>query len=228
MATTAAPVLPFTDNPEANRLLGDRPAGAPHRLRPRPAGHRAACVQRAVGAATPDRPPRPGSDRRHGPRGAGAGLPPAPRTPPLPGLDGRPGAALCGVVADAYGGDASRIWTEARDGADLRARLLALPSIGEMKVSGLLAILYRRFGVRLPGLEELLPTWPTLGDVDSPEALEQLPGAEAGATRRRCARRPRRSGATRRGGRRGHRKRRPDVGTRRPPQPILPIPHPRS
>jgi hypothetical protein len=41
-----------------------------------------------------------------------------------------------------------------------------------MKVSGILMILYRRFGVRLPGLEEHLPTWPTLGDVDSPEALE--------------------------------------------------------
>jgi uncharacterized HhH-GPD family protein len=80
--------------------------------------------------------------------------------------------ALCRVVVATYDGDASRIWTDARDGADLRARLLALPSIGEMKVSGLLAILYKRFGVRLPGLEELLPTWPTLGDVDSPEALE--------------------------------------------------------
>ena len=80
--------------------------------------------------------------------------------------------ALCRVIADDYGGDASRIWTDAGDGADLRELLLALPSIGEMKVSGLLAILYRRVGVRLPGLEELLPTWPTLGDVDSPEALE--------------------------------------------------------
>jgi hypothetical protein len=41
-----------------------------------------------------------------------------------------------------------------------------------MKVSGMLMILYRRYGVRLPGLEERLPTWPTLGDVDSTEALE--------------------------------------------------------
>jgi uncharacterized HhH-GPD family protein len=80
--------------------------------------------------------------------------------------------SLCRVITERYGGDASRIWTDARDGADLRARLLELPSIGEMKVAGLLAILYRRYGVRLPGLEEELPTWPTLGDVDSPEALE--------------------------------------------------------
>jgi uncharacterized HhH-GPD family protein len=81
-------------------------------------------------------------------------------------------ADLCRIVADTYGGDASRIWTEATDGADLEKRLLALPSIGQMKVYGLLAILYKRYGVRLPGLEERLPTWPTLGDVDSTEALE--------------------------------------------------------
>jgi uncharacterized HhH-GPD family protein len=81
-------------------------------------------------------------------------------------------ADLCRIVATTYGGDASRIWTEASDGAALEKRLLALPSIGQMKVYGLLAILYKRYGVRLPGLEERLPTWPTLGDVDTPEALE--------------------------------------------------------
>lgn len=78
---------------------------------------------------------------------------------------------LCRVIAAEYGGDASRIWTEATDGADLEKRLLALPSIGTMKVAGLKAILYKRYGVRLPGLEDRLPTWPTLGDVDTPEAL---------------------------------------------------------
>jgi uncharacterized HhH-GPD family protein len=80
--------------------------------------------------------------------------------------------ALCRVIVDRYEGDATRIWTDATDGADLEKRLLGLPSIGQMKVSGMLMILYRRYGVRLPGLEERLPTWPTLGDVDSTEALE--------------------------------------------------------
>ena len=42
---------------------------------------------------------------------------------------------------------------------------------GGMFSRSMLAILYRRFGVRLPGLEERLPAHPTLGDVDSPEAL---------------------------------------------------------
>jgi hypothetical protein len=48
---------------------------------------------------------------------------------------------------------------------------LALPGFGEMKAAAVLAILARRLGVTLPGLEGVLPTHPTLGDVDSPEAL---------------------------------------------------------
>lgn len=79
--------------------------------------------------------------------------------------------ALCAAIADRYGNDARRVWADARDGRDLQARLLELPGIGEMKATGILAILGRRLGVELPGLAEVLPDHPTLGDVDSPEAL---------------------------------------------------------
>jgi uncharacterized HhH-GPD family protein len=78
---------------------------------------------------------------------------------------------LCRAISETYGGDARRIWTEATDGRDLQARLLALPGIGDMKARALLSILANRFGVRPPGIEAVLPTHPTLGDVDSPEAL---------------------------------------------------------
>ncbi len=78
---------------------------------------------------------------------------------------------LCRVIADRYGNDAGRIWREARDGADLQGRLKALPGFGEMKVNGVISILARRLGVDLPGMADVLPTHPTLGDVDSPEAL---------------------------------------------------------
>jgi uncharacterized HhH-GPD family protein len=94
-----------------------------------------------------------------------------------PALHRFPGAmagrtqAVCAAVAGDYGNDASRIWTEARDGADLRRRLLSLPGVGEMKASTIAAVLAKRFGLRLPGLDELLPRHPTLGDVDSAEAL---------------------------------------------------------
>ncbi len=79
--------------------------------------------------------------------------------------------ALCAHIAERYGGDARRIWTEAADGRDLEARLLALPGIGPMKAKILIAILGRRLGVRPPGWEQVAPSYPTLGDVDSPTAL---------------------------------------------------------
>jgi hypothetical protein len=41
-----------------------------------------------------------------------------------------------------------------------------------MKARSLIAILVKRFGVRPPGWEDVAPTHPTLGDVDSYEALE--------------------------------------------------------
>jgi uncharacterized HhH-GPD family protein len=78
---------------------------------------------------------------------------------------------LAGVVVDDYGGDASRVWGDAADGAELRKRISSLPGFGDMKVKALGAVLWKRFGV--PAAEELDPGHPTLGDVDSPEALEE-------------------------------------------------------
>ncbi|HEX4897422.1 MAG TPA: HhH-GPD-type base excision DNA repair protein [Candidatus Limnocylindrales bacterium] len=89
--------------------------------------------------------------------------------------------ALCAVVAERYGNDASRIWREARDGRDLRDRLAGLPGFGAMKVSGTLAILAKRLGVKVPGLSEVLPAHPTLGDVDSPEALARYQAGKRAA-----------------------------------------------
>ena len=79
--------------------------------------------------------------------------------------------ALCAFITERYGGDGARIWREAKDGRDLQARLLELPGFGEMKARTVLAVLGKRFGVSLPGMAEVMPKHPTLGDVDSPEAL---------------------------------------------------------
>jgi len=79
--------------------------------------------------------------------------------------------ALCAVIAAEYGGAAERVWSGATDGPDLERRLLGLPGIGEMKAKSIIAVLGNRFGVRPPGYEDVAPTWPTLGDVDSAEAL---------------------------------------------------------
>jgi uncharacterized HhH-GPD family protein len=79
--------------------------------------------------------------------------------------------ALCAAIARDYDNDAARVWAEAADGPALEARLLGLPGIGEMKAKSIIAVLGKRFGVRPPGYDQVAPKWPTLGDVDSPEAL---------------------------------------------------------
>ncbi|HEV8489302.1 MAG TPA: HhH-GPD-type base excision DNA repair protein [Candidatus Limnocylindrales bacterium] len=94
-----------------------------------------------------------------------------------PALHRFPGAmagrvqVLCATITSQYDGDASRIWGEAKDGRDLERRLLALPGVGDMKAKTLIAVLGKRFGVRPPGWEDVAPKHPTLGDVDSAEAL---------------------------------------------------------
>jgi hypothetical protein len=72
-------------------------------------------------------------------------------------------------VRDNYDGDAAKVWADATDGAQLRANIAGLPGFGEMKVKSLGAVLAKRFGVK--AARELVPSHPTLGDVDSPEAL---------------------------------------------------------
>jgi uncharacterized HhH-GPD family protein len=90
----------------------------------------------------------------------------------FPGNMARRVQELCAAIAEDYGGRAERVWLEAESGEDLKRRLLGLPGIGPMKAGSLLAILGKRFGVRPPGWENVAPQHPTLGDVDSYEALE--------------------------------------------------------
>jgi uncharacterized HhH-GPD family protein len=72
-------------------------------------------------------------------------------------------------VQDEYGGHAERVWTDAADADQLRGNLAGLPGFGEMKVKALGSVLAKRFGVAAAAA--LVPPHPTLGDVDSPEAL---------------------------------------------------------
>jgi uncharacterized HhH-GPD family protein len=78
---------------------------------------------------------------------------------------------LAVFIRDNYDGDAARVWTEARDADDLRARLEALPGFGEMKVKSMGAVLAKRY--KLKKAQPLVPWHPTLGDVDSAEALAE-------------------------------------------------------
>jgi uncharacterized HhH-GPD family protein len=83
---------------------------------------------------------------------------------------------LAAFVAERYDGQAERLWTEAADSDDLRGRIEELPGFGEMKVKALGSVLAKRFGVA--AAEGLVPGHPTLGDVDSAEALQSYQAAK--------------------------------------------------
>jgi uncharacterized HhH-GPD family protein len=83
---------------------------------------------------------------------------------------------LAVYVRDRYAGDAARIWTDAPDADALRANLAALPGFGEMKIKALGAVLAKQFDVE--AAHDLVPWHPTLGDVDSPQALADYQAAK--------------------------------------------------
>jgi uncharacterized HhH-GPD family protein len=94
----------------------------------------------------------------------------------FPGAMARRVHDLAVHVRDHYGGDAARVWTEPRDAAALRANLAALPGFGEMKIKALGSVLAKRFDVE--AARDLVPWHPTLGDVDSYEALGDYKAAK--------------------------------------------------
>jgi uncharacterized HhH-GPD family protein len=79
-------------------------------------------------------------------------------------------------IRDDYDGDAARVWADAADTDQLRANLAGLPGFGEMKIKALGAVLAKQFGVA--AADGLVPWHPTLGDVDSPQALADYQAAK--------------------------------------------------
>ena len=79
-------------------------------------------------------------------------------------------------LRDVHGGDAAHVWESAKDAGELRANLEALPGFGAMKIKALGSVLAKRFGVE--AARELVPPHPTLGDVDTPEALAEYQAAK--------------------------------------------------
>jgi uncharacterized HhH-GPD family protein len=94
----------------------------------------------------------------------------------FPGSMARRVQELSAVVADEYDGDASLLWTNARDTADLKKRIGALPGYGPMKITALGSVLALRFGVAVA--DPLVPPHACLGAVDSPQALADYQAAK--------------------------------------------------
>jgi uncharacterized HhH-GPD family protein len=89
----------------------------------------------------------------------------------FPGSMAKKVQALAALIRDNYNGDAARVWTDAANADELRENLGALPGFGEMKIKSLGSVLAKQFGVG--AANDLVPWHPTLGDVDSREALHE-------------------------------------------------------
>jgi uncharacterized HhH-GPD family protein len=173
VAATKTNALHFTGNPEADELLGRDPMALligfalDQQVTVQKAFSGPLELERRVGtldagelaAMDPDRLERVFREK--------------PALHRYPGAMARRVQDLAAVIVNDYSGDAARVWTEAEDGRDLERRLLDLPGIGAMKARSLIAVIGKRLGVKPPGWEEVAPKHPTLGDVDSPEKLEE-------------------------------------------------------
>lgn len=62
--------------------------------------------------------------------------------------------AVCRAIVEDYGGDVTRIWTEAADGRDVFRRLNALPGWGKMKAQIFTALLGKQLGLEAEGWRE--------------------------------------------------------------------------
>jgi uncharacterized HhH-GPD family protein len=171
MAVTAPGVLHFTGNDEADALIGSDPFALlvgfalDQQVPVQTAFAGPLKVKQRLGTLDPAR------ISATDPADLEAAFREKPAVHRFPGAMAERVQNLARVVTDEYGGDAARIWTDAKDGTELRRRIGALPGFGEMKVKALGAVLGKRFGV--PAAQELIPNHPTLGDVDSPQALEE-------------------------------------------------------
>ena len=83
---------------------------------------------------------------------------------------------LAVTVRDDYDGDAARVWNDAKNSEQLRANIEGLPGFGEMKVKALGSVLAKRY--KLAKAKGLVPPHPTLGDVDSRQALKDYQAAK--------------------------------------------------
>jgi uncharacterized HhH-GPD family protein len=87
--------------------------------------------------------------------------------------------ALAAQVVDQYGGDASRIWSEATSGTELMGRLQGLPGFGKQKAQIFTALVAKQLGVRPDGWEQAagdyaLEGYRSVADVVDPESLQKV------------------------------------------------------
>ncbi|HEY9353195.1 MAG TPA: HhH-GPD-type base excision DNA repair protein [Nocardioides sp.] len=79
-------------------------------------------------------------------------------TPPaihrFPGSMSAKVQGIATIVTNEYGGDVTRLWTEATSGKDLLKRIQALPGFGKQKAQIFVSLLAKQLGVRPEGWQE--------------------------------------------------------------------------
>jgi len=179
MASKKKPTLPVTGNPEADQLLVDDPLAlltgmlldqqvpmewafsSPLKLRDR--------LGRLDAAAIASMPLEELEVVFKGP----------PALHRYPGSMAKRTQQLCQHLVDTHHGDAAAVWTGVDTGAELFARVRALPGFGGEKAKIFTALLAKRFGVAPPGWEEHSKPFSdtshrSVADIDSADALAEV------------------------------------------------------
>ena len=86
---------------------------------------------------------------------------------------------LAGVVESQYGGDVTRLWSEAPTGKELLRRVQALPGFGKQKSQIFVALLAKQLGVRPEGWEAAagdyaLEGYRSVADVVDADSLQKV------------------------------------------------------
>ncbi|HEX5089707.1 MAG TPA: HhH-GPD-type base excision DNA repair protein [Nocardioides sp.] len=87
--------------------------------------------------------------------------------------------SLAQLVEEKYDGHAERLWTEARTGQELFARVKELPGFGDQKAKIFVALLAKQLGVRPDGWEQVAGAYAEEGyrsvaDVTDPASLQKV------------------------------------------------------
>ncbi len=91
---------------------------------------------------------------------------------------------MCRVVAEDYGGKADRVWKGAASGAELFARVRALPGFGEQKARIFVALLGKQLAVRPEGWQQASTpfgdtgTYLSVADIRDGESLARVRAAK--------------------------------------------------
>ena len=87
--------------------------------------------------------------------------------------------AVCQHVVDHYDGDTEKIWSDVDDAMELRRRLREIPGYGEEKTKIFIAILAKRLGITPAGWEDVAAPFSddvprSVADISSEEALHEV------------------------------------------------------